>query len=60
MSGDGLVTLSDIHSTYDIFKTYPSDYYHKTPLLSGAECLFKIKGNTRLYLKLENTQVTGE
>ena len=56
----GLLKLDDIKSAYSLLKTYPSDQYHKTPLLSGAEHLFNLDGCIKLHLKLENTQVTGE
>lgn len=59
MSDVDLVTLDDIQAAYDVLKTYPSDQFHKTPLLSGAEHLFNINTSIKLHLKLENTQVTG-
>ena len=60
MSDANLVTLDDIQAAYDVLKTYPSDQFHKTPMMSGAEHLFNINKGIKLHLKLENTQVTGE
>ena len=54
-----LLTLEDIKSAYATLKQSPAHLYRRTPLIA-AEHLFGIKDGIKLFLKLENTQVTGE